>query len=128
MPDTTLLLQGTWMTVNLSFIALSQNLCSLGLQLASMGAIFPKMWRLVIKRDGEVEEATNEEYTFVKAIDGGKSLALDRLIPGFCSRVELAPAVYSLPTSGAVARDYHLTLVVFLRETETNLKFHPVIS
>ena len=47
----------------------------------------------MIKTISEVGKAKDEEFTFVKAVDGGKGLALDRVIPGFCSRVELAPAV-----------------------------------
>ena len=79
----------------------------------------------MIKTNSEVGKAKDEEFTFVKAIDGGEGLALNRVIPGFCSRVELAPAVYSLPTRGAAARNGPLALEVFLCEPDSNPKLRP---
>ena len=80
----------------------------------------------MIKTNSEVGKAEDEEFAFVKVIDGGKGLDFDRVVPGFCSIIELAPAVYSLPTRGAAARNGSLAFAVFLCEPESNPKLGPV--
>ena len=81
---------------------------------------------LVVKADSEVGEAKDEEFALVKAVDSGEGLSLDRVVPGLCSRVELAPTVYRLPARIAAARNVSLALAMFLCEPESYPELGPV--
>ena len=76
----------------------------------------------VVHTQDEVGEAEDKELALVEAVDGGEALALDGVVPGLSPRVELTPAVHSLPASVAAARSFALTFAVFLCQPEPDSK------
>ena len=82
--------------------------------------------RLMVEADGEVGKAQNEKLALVKAVNRGEGLSLNGMVSGFCSRVELAPAVYCLPASFAAARSVSWAQAAFLCEPEPDPKFGPI--